>query len=364
VTKTETADSEQFMYTGKAFLSLLASVEGEYLDFIQTKLLPHELSFEDPMPYRYSIHADSGVDLRPCSNPLDTRSLRPRLGNVADEQFVPDHRASSSPATCYSAYEESNLSKYQAHMRDQMAISGLQAEDEEGTNSLLSSRQRRLGSLSPSLLSSNWGESPVTKTRFSIPEDTTKTHWLHCYDQLNYLYGGPYEDLCYIIRIGDSFLREDARDFITQFYRRWNLEDPWSRLPISNPTLKRPLTERMLKSLHCAEAIEFDSIVDPVKLRIARMLLHHYFKQLCMNFKKSRKLCNLSPGKGVASVAKDIVLETIYNCRQRTLTPKIRKKHENSFKWHLRIGKRWSYVASHLGVGITLTCSPSLEAHM
>jgi hypothetical protein len=316
------------------------------------------------MPYRDSFHADSGVDLRPCSNLLDTRNSRPRLGDVADEQFIPDYHASTSPATCYPAHDESDPSKHQSQMRDHMAISNLQTEDEESTRSLLLSRQRRLGSLSPSLLSSNWVESPVTKTKFSIPEGMTKTHWLHCYDQLNYLYGGLHEDLCYFIRIGDSFLREDAGDFITKFYRRWNLEDPWSRLPISNPTLKYPLTERMLTSLRCAEAIEFDSIVDPVKLRIARMLLHHYVEQLGIKLKKDRKSCNLSAGKGVASVAKEVVLETIYGCHKNTLTPEIRKKHENSYTWHKRIGKRWSYVASHLGVGITLTCSPTLEAHM
>jgi hypothetical protein len=120
----------------------------------------------------------------------------------------------------------------------------------------------------------------------------------------------------------------------------------------------------MLKSLHCAEAIEFDSIVDPVKLRIARMLLYHYFEQLCITFKKDRRSCRFSPGRGVASAAKELVLETIYGSHDNSLTPEIRRKHENSFTWHKRIGKRWSYVASHLGVGITLTCSPNLEAHM
>jgi hypothetical protein len=214
------------------------------------------------------------------------------------DKFIPDQPASTSPATCHLAHNESELAKYQKSTRDYMANSNLQGEDEEGTNSLLLSPQRRLGSLSPFLLSSNWDESPVTKTKFSIPEDTTKTHWLHCYDQLNHLYGGPYEGLCYIIRMGDSFLREDAKDFITQFYLRWNLEDPWCRLPISNPTLKRPLTERMLKSLYCAEAIEFDSIVDPVKLRIARMLLHHYFEQLCMNSRKTRSPATFPQVKG------------------------------------------------------------------
>jgi hypothetical protein len=105
-------------------------------------------------------------------------------------------------------------------------------------------------------------------------------------------------------------------------------------------------------------------VLDHVKLRIARLSLHRYFEQLCIIFKKDRKLCNFSQGKGVASAAKDVVLETIYGCHENTVTPEIRKKQEKSFKWNKRIGKRWSYVASHLGEGITLTCSPSLEAIM
>jgi hypothetical protein len=92
------------------------------------------------MLYRYSLYADSSIDLQPCSDPLDTQSLRPRLGNVSDKQFVPDYPISTSLATCYLAYTESNLSKYQGYMRDYMAISDLQAEDKEGINSLLLSR--------------------------------------------------------------------------------------------------------------------------------------------------------------------------------------------------------------------------------
>jgi hypothetical protein len=105
-------------------------------------------------------------------------------------------------------------------------------------------------------------------------------------------------------------------------------------------------------------------VVDHVKLRMARLILHRYFEQLCVKFKKDRRFCNLSQGKGVASAAKDVVLETIYGCHEDTLTPEIRKKQENSFKSNKKIGKRWSLVASHLGEGITLTCSPNLEAIM
>ncbi|KAF1935905.1 hypothetical protein EJ02DRAFT_319174, partial [Clathrospora elynae] len=103
-------------------------------------------------------------------------------------------------------------------------------------------------------------------------------------------------------------------------------EDPWSRLPISNPTSRAPLAERMLKSLNCAETLERDSVVDPVKLRMARVLLYYYFEQMCIELNRERSLCNLSSGLGVATVAKDAVLETIYGCRKDNLTLEMRKK--------------------------------------
>ncbi|KAL5371969.1 hypothetical protein PMIN04_012884 [Paraphaeosphaeria minitans] len=53
---------EEFISAGKAFLSVLAVAEGDDLDFVQSKLLPHKLSFERyPYPTRDSsqaAHAD------------------------------------------------------------------------------------------------------------------------------------------------------------------------------------------------------------------------------------------------------------------------------------------------------------------
>jgi hypothetical protein len=92
VTEIITANYRQFMYTGKAFLSLLASVEGECLSSIQAKLLPHKLLIDGSdgpsvvnteIPYNYSFHADSAVRLQPCSTALDTRNFRPRHEHMA-----------------------------------------------------------------------------------------------------------------------------------------------------------------------------------------------------------------------------------------------------------------------------------------
>ncbi|KAF1352903.1 hypothetical protein EJ07DRAFT_135433, partial [Lizonia empirigonia] len=145
----------------------------------------------------------------------------------------------------------------------------------------------------------------------------------------------------------------------------WDVEDPWSRLPTGNPVTGTSLTEKMLKSLQCVEVISADSLVEPIKLRMARVLLYHQYEHELMLLKHDSSLrIHLSSGKGLASVAKSVILERIYGLQYKSLTAQARRKRENSLKWHTRIGKRWSYVTSYLGVGIVLTCSHLLETHV
>ncbi|KAF2175753.1 hypothetical protein K469DRAFT_53257 [Zopfia rhizophila CBS 207.26] len=406
---------EEFISLGRAFLSLLASAEVEYLGSIQAKLLPHKLSFDHcatlstrdtSLHYEHPFHADSTVDLRPSQ--LGTRSSKSRSESVASQSSAmetsdwrdrlagystSEDRLFTNVTTSQSAHDDTEISDCHDKVRDTVELltdnrhatisrsgNGRETSDAPHTGdnlNLLASNvmndvtslrlpsQTRLTSVSPSLLSSNWNGSPVNERKFTLPEEATVTHWIHSYDQLSYLYGDPFEKLRYIVEIGDSFLREDAKEFINLFCCRWDREDPWSRLPLSNPTSGGSLTERMLKSLYCAETIEYDSVVDPVRLRMARILLHHHYEQKCIDLKKDPDLSSrLSQGKGIASVAKNAILEKIYGCHDKNLSPEARERHENSLKWHKRIGKRWSYVTSHLGIGIVLTCSRGLEIHI
>ena len=83
MTNMNPADSRQFVYTGKAFLSLLGSVEGECLDYIQAKLLPHKLSLD-------SSDGLSIVDtgLRPCSTHLDMRNYGSHRESAAVQSSI------------------------------------------------------------------------------------------------------------------------------------------------------------------------------------------------------------------------------------------------------------------------------------
>jgi hypothetical protein len=135
--------------------------------------------------------------------------------------------------------------------------------------------------------------------------------------RLDSLYGGSssrgLKNIEEIIKLGDSFLREDAVSFIESLRHRWGREGLWYRAPLSNPTTGSSVVERMLKSLCCAETIEHDSAADPVRLRMARIFLYHYFEQKRIDIQKDKNLSNLlSQGKRISSVVLDVVLEDMY----------------------------------------------------
>ncbi|KAF2181413.1 hypothetical protein K469DRAFT_589828, partial [Zopfia rhizophila CBS 207.26] len=67
----------------------------------------------------------------------------------------------------------------------------------------------------------------------------------------------------------------------------------WYCSPLSNPTTSSSVVERMLKSLCCAETVEHDSTMDPVRLRMSRIFFYHYFEKKRIDVQKDLNLLNL-----------------------------------------------------------------------
>ncbi|EMD85649.1 hypothetical protein COCHEDRAFT_1118063, partial [Bipolaris maydis C5] len=108
---------------------------------------------------------------------------------------------------------------------------------------------------------------------------------------------------------------------------------PWSRLPTRNPVTGMSLTEKIFKSLQCAKTISANSLVEPIKLRMARVLLYHQYKQKLIELRNnSSSPTRLSSGKGLASIAKSVILEKIYRSQYKNLTAQAKQKRENSLK--------------------------------
>lgn len=383
-------DAHQFIHLGKAFLTLLATVQGNSLDYIQEKLSPHKLVFQHSFredsneAIESSLSGNQGIQF--YSGILDSHLTASRISDASRYSSVHNEISRASfvggNASRWSNSVEhvsQDLTQVESMATQELGDylntnESLQYEtaDDRGPECILKdvpslhlATQSRMPSVSPSDLSSNWSTSPVQETEFTLPDGAIVTHWLYSYDQLSRLYGSSYEEIQYVVEIGDSFLREDAKDFINTFCRRWDAEDPWSRFPTSNPVIGMSLTEKIFKSLQCAETITADSLVEPIKLRMARVLLYHQYEQNLIELRQnSISPTRLSSGKGLASIAKSVILERIYGSQYKNLTAHAKQKRENSLKWHTRIGKRWSYVTSQLGVGIILTCSHILEIHM
>lgn len=383
--KTGSINATQFIHLGKAFLTLLATVQGSHLDYLQEKLYPHRLMFQqlshEELNEAYNTQSIQIYSEIHDSHLTDDRILdSSQYGSIRNE--ISRAFFSSESTTRWSnsveqisrhpTQEEPTPTQELGHSLKGNESSSFKNVRNSGLEFILKdvpslhlATQSRMPSVSPSILSSNWSTSPVQETRFTLPDDTITTHWLYSYNQLSRLYASPYEEIKYVVEIGDSFLREDAKDFIDSFCRRWDADDPWSRLPTGNPVIGMSLTEKIFKSLQCAEVISADSFIEPIKLRMARVLLYHQYEKKIVELRHYTSLpTRLASGKGLASVAKSFILERIYGTQYKSLTPQASKKCKNSLKWHVRIGKRWSYVISQLGAGIILTCSHILEIHM
>lgn len=194
------------------------------------------------------------------------------------------------------------------------------------------------------------------------------TQYLQSFKQLDSQYGGTskhgLQNLNEIIELGDHFLRIDAVSFIHSLRYRCSQNGLWYRPLLSNPTTGS-IAEKTLKSLRCADATEEDTIVGPVRLRMARIFLYHYMEQKVLDIRTNCKMTNLrSRGKDVPSIVTDLILNDIYGCNNESVSLLVSKQRRESLKTHKTIGKRWSFLAAHLGIGILLTCDPILETYM
>jgi hypothetical protein len=230
---------------------------------------------------------------------------------------------------------------------------------QDSTGSTLDSQRQTLQSENQSPLDN----SPCVSTPACSP-----SHYLRAFTILNSKYSNHPEHplrpdtITEIIKLGDSFLRVDVVSFIESFRLGWSQNGLWYRPPLTNPTYGGAIAEKLFKGFHCAEILEQGSAVDPVRLRIARIFLYHYFEQLCVDSRTNPNMLNRrSRGRDTASVVTDQILEELYTSQKGQGSQRIWKQRRDRLQKHKKIGKRWSVLASCLGIGITLVCSSSLE---
>lgn len=214
-------------------------------------------------------------------------------------------------------------------------------------------------------------QSPPDNSLCVLTPACPPSHYVRAFTILNSKYSDHPEHplkpdtIIEIIKLGNSFLRVDVVSFIEYFCLGWSQNGLWYRPPLTNPTCDGTIAEKLFRGFHCAEILEQGSTVDLVRLRIARIFLYHYFEQLCVDSRTNPNMLNRrSRGRDTASVVTDQILEELYSSQKEQAGPRIQKQRRDRLQKHKKIGKRWSVLASRLGIGILLVCSPGLETQM
>lgn len=208
-----------------------------------------------------------------------------------------------------------------------------------------------------------------TENPETIDYANTGSHYVRSFQALTSKYGENTDhdlkptQVIEVIKAGDTFLREDCVDFITSYLE--DCRDGLWNTPVPCPPLNGSLTENIFKSFHCAEIFDQRIAVDPIRLRVMRILLFRYYEQLCKeSYSDPGLLSRRSRGRDTASIATDILVEEIFHGQKGQRDPQVWKRRRTSLQKQKQIGKRWSTLISYIGPGFLLICSPDLATHM
>ncbi|KAF2180775.1 hypothetical protein K469DRAFT_753136 [Zopfia rhizophila CBS 207.26] len=292
-------EDQKFISSVKAFLSLLAVAEAEDLDYVQSKLLPHKLSFHcspPAMPARETPQADPNES--PPTEDAQPSDALPAMGGWQSRPAGSAPRL-TTPET--------------ADSRD-LFVKYTTLEDRPSSH-------KQVTSVNTEIPDRGEDTNMAPTAACSIPHSLTLPTSKNTNDALTTA-----------AEPANSTMSNVAEASPSQTSSNWSI----------SPVLD-----------------------DPVRLRMARIFLYHYFEQKRLDIQKDPDLANLlSQGKDRSSVVLDIILKDIYGRHDKQISLRVREQRRDSLKWHKRLGKRWSILAAHLGIGILVTCSKSLETRM
>jgi hypothetical protein len=212
-------------------------------------------------------------------------------------------------------------------------------------------------------------EQPSSITIHAQSRDNTASHYLRSYDALTSKYGENTDSglkpaqVINAIKVGDSFLLDNPVEFVTTYLENcragiWNT-------PVLCPPLNGSINENLFKSFRCAEILDQRTVVDPIRLRVARVLLFWYYEQLHNELCGTPEvLSRCSPGRDTASIVTDMLQEEIFHLQKGQCSEQEWQKRRASLQKQKQIGKRWSTLISCIGPGLLLICSPDLATYM
>ncbi|KAF2844251.1 hypothetical protein T440DRAFT_28046 [Plenodomus tracheiphilus IPT5] len=192
-------------------------------------------------------------------------------------------------------------------------------------------------------------------------EGTPESLYARRLQRLDYLHPEIQKHIASIIEVGDHFLREDSGTFLRLFCRRWSQTDLGYRPVPSIFDGDDSRMQNLLRRYYHAEGFRRRSDIDRLKFRFLRILLYHDFEELCISIQSDLERYR---GQNAATVATNKFINGLGKAYGGDVPTRTECQQRQSFRKHKAIGRRWSIVASHFGLGIFLTCSPELEAYI
>ncbi|OAL49342.1 hypothetical protein IQ07DRAFT_600370 [Pyrenochaeta sp. DS3sAY3a] len=372
---------EKFILLGKAFLSALAVAEMEDLEVICSRLLPHKVTFTQapdallssqgdvliqPIPVEGRQPHDANTTTRSPSSSA-TPSLRGTTEHFFDRDLVAEVAVSLDPESFNNDEEmQGTQTPTPVHallgttslMHEETAVASMHAYS-KSMPKLVDANAGRIMPLNSSLSPSGSNQcamNSLPQVSQSTPKPrASQSNFPTAFRVLTSRYGDhaegplPPHTIIEIIKLGDTFIRDDLAVFIESFRLAWNQNGVWSRSPLINPTHGDTTIEKLFNGLRCAEILEQSSAVDPVRLRVARVVLYHYYEQLCVDGRSDPILLSRrSRGRDTASVVTDKILEDMYSSRIDQVDSRTWKRRRDSLQKHKKIGVRISRMLDSL----------------
>lgn len=229
-----------------------------------------------------------------------------------------------------------------------------------------------LSSIPSYISSASISPSPPASTPSPLPEHepiwrdgSPQSLYTRCIQRLDCLHPEVQKHIASIIWLGDHFLQEDIGKFLRLFCRRWSQTDLGYSPVLNGVAGDDSRMQSLFRRYYHAEIFRRRSGIDRLKFRFLRILLYHDFEELCITIQNNLKgFRPLSRGQDAATVATDKFIDELGKAYGEGVLTGTEHQQRESFRKHKVIGRRWSILVSHFGLGIFLTCSPELEAKM
>jgi hypothetical protein len=161
-------------------------------------------------------------------------------------------------------------------------------------------------------------------------------------------------------------VREDYIVFLKENLLRWKQDGLWHQTPLLSPSKDRSGSGSLESVYHCVCQLEMRMDDDPIRKRVALILLHLEFENISRKWRaqsRNERKYQTGIGQGYSTLMIDNILMNIH---ANWTTSSSRRKSELRAKFHnrKRYGKRWSVLTASLGSGILFVCSKALARMM